>query len=191
MRKSTSGFTLVELLIVVVIIAILAAISIVAYNGVQNKAVDTAVQTDVLQNIKKMRAYYDVNGSFPDAWSKMVAPPQGTASNEFALTGSKQNYYKNSPNSSSNNSIMVCQYNPDGSKGWPSPTNLSGQMLVAISKTGHVYAATTDAPSVRDVTSKVDITSESTYTCGSLATYFGVYVGGAWYMTPYMTYSSN
>ncbi|MDN5835695.1 MAG: prepilin-type N-terminal cleavage/methylation domain-containing protein, partial [bacterium] len=32
------GFTLVELLIVIVVIAILAAITLVAYNGVQNKA---------------------------------------------------------------------------------------------------------------------------------------------------------
>ena len=33
-----SGFTIVELLIVVVVIAILAAISIVAYAGIQNRA---------------------------------------------------------------------------------------------------------------------------------------------------------
>ena len=32
--NKTKGFTLVELLIVIVVIAILAAISIVAYNGV-------------------------------------------------------------------------------------------------------------------------------------------------------------
>lgn len=34
MRISRSGFTIVELLIVIVVIAILAAISIVAYNGI-------------------------------------------------------------------------------------------------------------------------------------------------------------
>ena len=36
--NKTKGFTLVELLIVIVVIAILAAISIVAYNGVTLKA---------------------------------------------------------------------------------------------------------------------------------------------------------
>ena len=38
--NKTKGFTLVELLIVIVVIAILAAISIVAYNGVTSKARD-------------------------------------------------------------------------------------------------------------------------------------------------------
>ncbi|OYX40997.1 hypothetical protein B7Y94_05725 [Candidatus Saccharibacteria bacterium 32-49-12] len=38
MRKGVSGFTIVELLIVIVVIGTLAAISIVAYNGVQAKA---------------------------------------------------------------------------------------------------------------------------------------------------------
>ena len=52
MRKSTSGFTIVELLIVIVVIGILAAITIVAYNGVQSRAHDTSVQSD-LRNIAK------------------------------------------------------------------------------------------------------------------------------------------
>lgn len=41
------GFTIVELLIVIVIIAILAAIVIVAYNGIQNKAYNTSVTADL------------------------------------------------------------------------------------------------------------------------------------------------
>ena len=43
------GFTLVELLIVIVVIAILASISIVAYNGIQNRAKNVATQSDLRQ----------------------------------------------------------------------------------------------------------------------------------------------
>ena len=50
MQKQTEkqfGFTIVELLIVIVVIGILAAITIVAYNGVQQKARDTKRDSDV------------------------------------------------------------------------------------------------------------------------------------------------
>lgn len=42
MKNRSKGFTIVELLIVIVVIGILAAITIVAYNGIQNRAKNTA-----------------------------------------------------------------------------------------------------------------------------------------------------
>ena len=47
-RKQQLGFTIVELLIVIVVIAILAAISIVAYNGIQNRAKVTKANSDLV-----------------------------------------------------------------------------------------------------------------------------------------------
>jgi prepilin-type N-terminal cleavage/methylation domain-containing protein len=43
------GFTIVELLIVIVVIGILAAITIVAYNGIQSRANDTRVKSGASQ----------------------------------------------------------------------------------------------------------------------------------------------
>ena len=58
-----SGFTIVELLIVVVVIAILAAITIVAYNGISNRAKSSAVLSSVEQAGKKLATYAVANGS--------------------------------------------------------------------------------------------------------------------------------
>lgn len=55
------GFTIVELLIVVVVIAILAAITIVAYNGISNRAKSSAASSAVQQATKKVMTYATAN----------------------------------------------------------------------------------------------------------------------------------
>lgn len=47
MRKSVSGFTIVELLIVIVVIAVLAAVTTVAYNGLQTRAQNAKIASDI------------------------------------------------------------------------------------------------------------------------------------------------
>lgn len=59
------GFTIVELLIVVVIIAILAAITIVAYNGIQNRAKKSAAVGAASTLQKKAEAYAIENTTYP------------------------------------------------------------------------------------------------------------------------------
>lgn len=59
------GFTIVELLIVIVVIGILAAITIVAYNGIQQRARDTQRKSDITTMAKALELYYIDNDSFP------------------------------------------------------------------------------------------------------------------------------
>jgi len=47
MSRIKNGYTIVELIIVITVIGILAAIVIVSYNGVQKRAQDAAVQSDL------------------------------------------------------------------------------------------------------------------------------------------------
>lgn len=62
------GFTIVELLIVIVVIGILAAITIVAYNGIQSRARDAQRKSDVATITKALELYYLDNGSYPPTW---------------------------------------------------------------------------------------------------------------------------
>jgi prepilin-type N-terminal cleavage/methylation domain-containing protein len=55
-HKNQLGFTIVELLIVIVVIAILAAISIVAYSGIQERSRDSKVKSDMSSLIKAVIA---------------------------------------------------------------------------------------------------------------------------------------
>ncbi len=65
------GFTLVELLIVIVIIAILTVVSLVAYNGLQNKAKTTAAESAAETVGKKAELYNADKGSYPEKLEQM------------------------------------------------------------------------------------------------------------------------
>lgn len=104
-RAQTSrGFTIVELLIVVVVIAILAAITIVAFNGIQQRAKDSAAQSTASQAAKKISSaailnaeLYPTNAAFTS--STGLSDGDGTSyqytvsadQKTFCLTSTKSN----------------------------------------------------------------------------------------------------
>lgn len=80
-KIDSRGFTIVELLIVIVVIAILAAITIVAYNGIQNRSKLSSAQST--QNIvaKKAESWNALQGSYPSycQLATNTLAPTGTA----------------------------------------------------------------------------------------------------------------
>lgn len=66
-RQKQTGFTIVELLIIIVVIAILATISIMAYNGIQVRTRDS-MRTDTIAKIKNALELYKIgHGQYPSA----------------------------------------------------------------------------------------------------------------------------
>lgn len=65
--KNNKGFTVVELLIVIVVIAILAAITVVAYRGIQSRARDAKRLSSGQNIVKAINTYRAMNGAFPPA----------------------------------------------------------------------------------------------------------------------------
>ena len=74
-----SGFTIVELLIVIVVIGILAAVTIVAFNGVQQRARDTRRLSTINQLQKQIEAHYAINGSYPTCGGNISCTSTGYA----------------------------------------------------------------------------------------------------------------
>ena len=66
LQRKQSGFTIVELLIVIVVIGILAALVITTFTGIQQKARNTERETDIKAMYSSLEAYYaNSNGRYP------------------------------------------------------------------------------------------------------------------------------
>ena len=64
-KNKQSGFTIIELLIVIVIIGILAGLVLTTFNGIQQKGRDTERQTDVKAIHAQVEAFWAQKGYYP------------------------------------------------------------------------------------------------------------------------------
>lgn len=77
--RDRRAFTIVELLIVIVVIAILAAISIVAYNGIQQRAEASGIASAMIQAQKTIELVKVETDAYPTTISNCPTPASGTA----------------------------------------------------------------------------------------------------------------
>jgi prepilin-type N-terminal cleavage/methylation domain-containing protein len=123
------GFTLIELLIVITVIAILAAITIVAYAGITGRANDVAVETDLHNDSTLLIANELPAGSFPNTELALSTQGLRVAENSYGnpiLDGSTGYAYN----------LLYCS-TVDGYQ----PSSFA---LIGSSKSGNVYSVAAD-----------------------------------------------
>ena len=99
-RSDEEGFTLIELMVVVLIIAILLAIAIPTFLGARSKAEDRAAQSNLRNALTAEKTYYVDNQTYTDntassltniepslTYTGYVAPTIGTVAVSVNLTG--------------------------------------------------------------------------------------------------------
>ena len=90
MWAKQKGFTIVELLIVIVVIAILAAITIVAYNGIQERAESLRVISKAQSYVKGLKLWEAETGARPTT-SSCIAPASNTTCSIFGWGSGQPN----------------------------------------------------------------------------------------------------
>ncbi|UJA02399.1 type IV pilin protein [Acinetobacter johnsonii] len=120
-----TGFTLIELMIVVAIIAILAAIAYPSYTSYRVKTNRVDVQTQMMNIAQRLQSYKSVNHSYTGATLASLGisstyPSSGEYNLDLKIDGDNQGYLlKAQPNSStiqeSNGEICL---NQEGFKFW-------------------------------------------------------------------------
>lgn len=65
LKRKQSGFTIVELLIVIVVIGILVALVVTTFSGIQRKARNTERESDIKAIHSQLEAYFNEAGVYP------------------------------------------------------------------------------------------------------------------------------
>ena len=88
--KKSNGFTIVEILVVIVVIGVLAAITIISYTGITRKVTITSMQSDLTDAAQQIKLFqlYNLAGNYPTANNCT-----NTASTEICLKTNGSNYY--------------------------------------------------------------------------------------------------
>lgn len=111
LKAKQTGFTIVELLIVIVVIGILAALVITTFNGIQQRGRDTERQTDIKAVHGQLEAAFAQFGYYPNldqltnangsTWrtdnmrgldAEALVDPSGTAISSTAATAGSRSY---------------------------------------------------------------------------------------------------
>lgn len=117
------GFTIVELLVAIVIIAILATATIVVYNGLVKRGIETTLQTDLSEGNKQQQMSYILNGSYPADTSSLKKSSSTTYQYTVNNSSNPPSYCLTATNPGTTNGYYISSTNPK-----PTPGLCSGHV---------------------------------------------------------------
>jgi uncharacterized protein (TIGR02145 family)/prepilin-type N-terminal cleavage/methylation domain-containing protein len=152
------GFTIIELLVVIVVIAILAAISIVAYTGIQTKAAETTLRSDLRNAATQLGASLVLDEVYPNpSLPNTIKASPGTSfqytsdGSHYCLTATSSRAGVPAFNISSESGSIAegaCPGDDDGSN--PGGTTISDGVLMQKVTTNNCTENRTRAVDARD-----------------------------------------
>lgn len=158
----SKGFSIVELLVVITVIVLLAAITLVTYNALQNNGYDTAVQSD-LDNASGLLESFRVSSSTAHQYPRNKTPDLESLN----ITASKNSY-----DQTTTVNYVYCI----------NTTDYKSYALVGLSKSGNVYLMTQDG--FRSTTVVKSDFSNATTICNTKLSMglvsSGMYAAGTW-----------
>jgi prepilin-type N-terminal cleavage/methylation domain-containing protein len=157
-----AGFTLIELMVVLLIIAILLAIAIPTFLGVTNSAGDRAAQSNLTNALTEAKALYQVNQSYTTASGSYTA-------GQFQAQAPEFNWTTGACTSTSNNCVSELPFNvASGNDG-------QGLVLAVLSSKTNTcwYAFDLEATPVSVANSGPVVTADVTGNLNTAGVYYG------------------
>ena len=138
-RRDDEGFTLIELMVVVLIIAILIAIAIPTFLGARSRAQDRAAQSSLRNSLTAAKTLYTDNEDYTTATAAALGAVEPSLTFQTSASTGQTQVYVNSPN---DHYIVMSAYAKSGTCFWLSDdTQGPGTKFAKVSG-----ACTTTAP---------------------------------------------